>query len=221
MSDWLLNPEDPARAEIVRRASELGITGTPDKAAHALGPITLADGHQTFAHVVHAVDAVITDGTDVVMINRLNEPGKGKPALPGGFMDPTADGLESAVQAAAREAMEEVGVTLEGGTLVGQRHMNRPYDVRVARKPLPQYGIAEGDVFMVSTQAVRFDVPDLKKTALIAGDDAEPGSARRVNIQTLSPEAIGVPDHYNMITAACSKWQNRSRSGNGSWCQNL
>ncbi|MDE2101344.1 MAG: NUDIX domain-containing protein [Patescibacteria group bacterium] len=205
MAGWMIDEKDPAREEIVRRAMALGIAGSPNKAAHNLGKLTLADGKEVTAHIVHAVDPIITDGDEVVMINRSREPGMGKPALPGGFIDPKkGGGVESAVQAAAREAMEEVGVALHDGTLVGTRNMNRPFDVRVAQKPLPEYGIAEGDVFMVSTQAVRFDVPDLKATKLVAGDDALPGSARRVKLSVLTRDSVGIPDHYDMIKGAFS-----------------
>ena len=100
MVDWTIDKADPARLEIVERAKTLGITGTPDKAAHGLGSTTLADGKVVQAHVVHAVDPIITDGHEVVLINRKNAPGKGKPALPGGFLDPTkGGGVELAVQA--------------------------------------------------------------------------------------------------------------------------
>lgn len=200
---WMIDDNDPARHEIVTRAKALGITGTPDQAAHALGAITLADGRTVEAHVVHAVDAIITDGSSIVMINRKNDPGKGKPALPGGFMDPLQNGkVESAIQAAAREAMEEAGIVLGDGRLIGRRNMDRPYDVRVAKNDLPQYGIAQGDIFMVSTQAVRFDVPDLASTQLVAGDDAIPGTARRVECADVTRESVGIPDHFDMIEAA-------------------
>jgi hypothetical protein len=207
MTGWMIDNDDPARLEIVERAKALGITGTPDKAAHALGAITLAGGRVVQAHVVHAVDPIITDGIHVVMINRLNEPGKGKPALPGGFIDPTkGGGVESAIQAAAREAMEEAGIDLGNteSTLVGTRNMNRPFDVRIAGGDglKGKYGISAGDVFMVSTQAVRFYVADLINTTLIAGDDAAPGSARRVRIDSLNRDAVGIPDHFDMIMAA-------------------
>src|ERR1700678_2199297 len=151
--NWTATAEE--RDVIAKRALALG-TGTPDKAAHSLGPITLGNGVTVTAHVVHAVDPVITDGKEVVLINRKNPPRQGLPALPGGFIDPVEGGSESAVQAAAREALEEVGIALQGGTLIGQRNMNRPYDVRTAYSDMPQYGIKKGDVFMVSTQAVRF-----------------------------------------------------------------
>src|SRR4051812_23526059 len=78
-NNWMIDNNDPARLEIVERAKTLGITGTPDKAAHVLGPITLADGRTVQAHVVHAVDPIISDGDELVMINRVNPPGKGLP----------------------------------------------------------------------------------------------------------------------------------------------
>ena len=218
---WMVDKNDPVRDEIVRRAQALRITGTPEKAAHSLGEVTMADGKKVQAHVVHAVDPVITDGKYVVVINRKHDPGKGKPALPGGFIDPTkGGGVESAVQAAAREAMEEVGIRLGNGTLVGTRNMNRPFDVRVALNDLPQYNIKENDVFMVSTQAVRFDVSDLTQTKLEAGDDAEPGSARIVEIAKLSKDQMGVADHYDMIMEAVPEVL-RARADGRSWAAAL
>ncbi len=209
MTSWMIDDNDPARLEIARRAQELGIAGTPDKASHPLGEITLADGSIVNAHVVHAVDPVITDGNEVVMINRQNDPGMGKPALPGGFIDPAQGGsVESAVHAAAREAAEEAGVDLEAkATLIGTRNMYRPFDVRVAKDDglEEKYGIKKGDVFMVSTQAVRFDVPDLAHTKLTAGDDALPGSARRVRVDSLTRDSVGIADHFDMIKAALDK----------------
>ena len=58
---------------------------------------------------------------------------------------------------------------------------------------------------MVSTQAVRFDVPDLADITLNAGDDALPGSARRVRIDSLTRDSVAIPDHFDMIGAAFPK----------------
>jgi ADP-ribose pyrophosphatase YjhB (NUDIX family) len=237
MAGWMLDKNDPARQEIAKRAVQLAedrnMYGDPDSGAHALGKVTLADGKIVNAHVVHAVDPVITDGNEIVMINRTREPGKGKPALPGGFIDPSKGGTETAVQAAAREAMEEAGVKLGDGKPVGKRNMNRPFDVRVATFDVDapditaaekekrqkskddmkaKYGIEEGDIFIFSTQAVRFDVPDLANTKLEAGDDAEPGSARRVEIASLSIDNVGIPDHFEMIKETFpEKFPNRTK----------
>lgn len=213
----MIDKKDPARQKIVKRAMELEITSNPDQAAHSLGEITLADGQKGNAHVVHAVDPIITDGTEVVMINRSRDPGMGKPALPGGFLDPMEDGgVELPSQGAAREAAEEVGIkNLGEGVPIGTRNMNRPYDVRVAQKPLPQYGIEEGDIFMVSTQGVRFDVPELSHTTLVAGDDALPGSARRVKVSELTEDSVGIPDHLHMIQEALpEQFSNRADGDN-------
>jgi 8-oxo-dGTP pyrophosphatase MutT (NUDIX family) len=202
---WMIDERDPARFEIAARAAQLGITGDPDKSAHSLGKITLADGTVVNAFVVHAVDAIITDGTSLVAINRDHDPGKGKPALPGGLIDPTANGPETALVAAAREAHEEASAVLDAATgrRIGTRNMNRPFDVRIAKNDaLAKYGIKEGDAFMVSTQAVRFDVKDLKALNLAAGDDAEPGSVRSLKIGSITREMMGVPDHFDLIVGA-------------------
>lgn len=200
---WMLSSNDPARDEISRRAKELGIISTPDKAAHALGTVALLDGRVVNTHVIHAVDAIITDGTSVLMITRKNEPSKGMPALPGGFMDPVAGKVESLATAAMREALEETGVTVQGkGKPVGERNFDRPYDVRICRGNglYEKYGIADGDLFMVSTQGIRFDVDNLQDIPLHAADDAE--DAYTVPIEQVTEDFVGVPDHAHMVQQA-------------------
>jgi|GEM_PF-1804040 len=217
---WMIDENDPARQEIVERAMTLGITGTPEKASHALGEITLADGKKVNAHVIHAADAIITNGTDAVFIERANDPGKGKPALPGGFIDPTAEGSESLVQAAAREAMEEAGIELGAGAEVGTRNFNRPYDVRVVQGEglAENYGVHDGDVFMVSTQAIRFDVPDLEEKQLTAGDDAAAVSTEPLS--DITKDTIGIPDHYDMLVEAVPEaFEKRTRADGKSWVE--
>jgi hypothetical protein len=59
---------------------------------------------------------------------------------------------------------------------------------------------------MVSTQAV---LGDLRNMTLIAGDDAELGSARRVPVKDLTPESLGIPDHFDMIAAAFPEYFSR------------
>jgi ADP-ribose pyrophosphatase YjhB (NUDIX family) len=204
---WMIDDKDPACLDIANRAEGLGITGMPDKASHALGPITLANGQTVQAHVVHAIDPIITDGKGIVTIIRLNEPGKGKPALPGGLIDPLkSGGIESAVQAGAREAMEEAGVDLSRAkaTLIGTRNMNRPHDVRIAMNGglEEKYGIKEGDAFMVSLQSVRYDVPTLSHMTLTAGDDAAPGSARYIPLKGLKADHFGVAEQFHMVEKA-------------------
>src|SRR5262249_50680278 len=113
-------------------------------------------------------------------------------------------------EAARRESDEEAGINISKtkGVLVGTRNLNRPYDVRVAFNDEleEKYGVKKGDIFMVSTQAVRFDKSNLPDTGLIAGDDAEPGSARCVDFRTLRKDSVGIPDHYDMIVAAIPEY---------------
>jgi len=204
MTSWMIDKDDPARLEVAARAVKLDVAPDPDKAAHPLGKVMLADGREVDAHVIHAVDAAIVDGTYAVMINRLHDPGKGKPALAGGLIDPLqGGGVETAIQAAAREALEEAGARLnkKAAIHVGRRNLNRPFDVRVAIDDglFEKYGIRKGDIFMVSTQLVLFSVRDLTKTRLKSGDDAEPGSARLIKIKEITKEMMGIPDHYDML----------------------
>ncbi len=63
-----------------------------------------------------ASDAIIVDEKrSVLLVKRKNEPGKGKWATPGGFIE---DG-ESAEEAAVREAEEETGVAAKVQKLIG------------------------------------------------------------------------------------------------------
>jgi ADP-ribose pyrophosphatase YjhB (NUDIX family) len=205
MAGWMIPNDDPARIAIAKRALEIEIKGDPDKAAHELGQFRLVNGQDVNGFVVHAADAIIEDGRQIVMINRKNEPGMGKLCLPGGFLDSIPGfGVESTVQAAAREAKEEVGIDLDQGQgqLIGTRNMYRPFDVRIARIHMTQYGIKSGDIFMVSTQAVRFYVDNLERYNPVAGDDALPGSARKVEITSLTSDTVGIPDHFDMIAQA-------------------
>ena len=83
---------------------------------------------------MHAVDPVLMNerGDSVVLINRMFPPGAGKPALPGGFIDPpgTAHGRTVAANIgnnpgikamnpggdALRELAEETGAVLNFGS---------------------------------------------------------------------------------------------------------
>lgn len=155
----------------------------------------LDDGNITTAFVIHAVDAIVTDGTRVVLIRRAKDPRKGMLALPGGFLD--AD--ETPEQAALRELKEETGLTLEN---VRVRHRervyDRPHDIRFCEGiGLHKYGIVIGDVFLVTTQYITFAVPNLITVRPQAGDDA--ASVEIVRINALTPDSFAFSDHYDAI----------------------
>jgi len=209
---WMIDANDPARLEIAERAKKLHVDSSPDKASHELGTITLSNGQKVNAWTVHSVDPVIisADGQYVVTIKRRNDPGKGKPALPGGLIDPKAGGpkgsVETAIEAAVREAGEEVHIDISKAkaTVIGARNMDRPDDIRIARGDglFKAYGIKDGEAFMVSAQPVLFIVPGLSQEMINAGDDAEEGSAKLVKISDLKKEDFGIPLHYDEIMQA-------------------
>ena len=62
-----------------------------------------------------ACDAVIVKERSILLIQRKNEPFKGKWALPGGYIDEN----ETAEQCCAREALEETGLEIEVKQLIG------------------------------------------------------------------------------------------------------
>ena len=62
-----------------------------------------------------ACDAVIVKERSILLIQRKNEPYGGKWALPGGYVD---DG-ETAEECCAREALEETGLQVKVGKLIG------------------------------------------------------------------------------------------------------
>lgn len=203
--DSLLSQDDPAIGEIIQRAKALNIACDPDRACHHLGTITLQDGREVPAHVVHAADNVITDYKYVAAIRRGMPPAVGRLALPGGLIDFMENGAtETTISAGAREALSEIGIhNLGQGTPIGRRNFDRPFDVRIAYNNdlLESHGIAEGDAFLVSTQAVLYVVPDLQDRLLVAGEDALPGSATLIELETLDRNTL-VADHAEIVRTA-------------------
>ena len=106
---------------------------------------------------------------------------------------------------AVKFCLEEAGITLNAsdGKMVSSRRMQRPHDIRIARKDMPQYGINEGGVFTVSTQAVFFYIPDLKQKNLTAGDDA--ASVRLMALKDITPDTVGIVDHEAMLKEALAE----------------
>jgi len=177
--------------------------------AEYLGPITLPDGKAVGLFLRHAADPVMLDDCgQAILITRLNAPGIGKLALPGGFIDPG----ETAEQAARREAVEETGISekllANAATLaVLPRLYDRPADIRVAYNNLRGTAIKKGDVMMIPTQAVCLKLPgDFTQYALQAGDDA--GTVRVVKIAAMHVEDFGIADHLVMLRQAAALLSN-------------
>jgi ADP-ribose pyrophosphatase YjhB (NUDIX family) len=209
---------DPVLQQKIVRRVEAGNFGAdqPDQAADSLGSITLPGGKRVSVYLRHAADPVLLDcAGHVVLITRRNNPGEGLRALPGGFLDPVPNakggfGVERAVAAALREAMEETGISRHilaeaEITPVGRRSFNRPFDIREAWCNIPDTRILEGDLFAVSTQAFCIRIKDNLSTVFLrAGDDAT--DARVEQIADLRPQQFAVPDHLPMITQAVATY---------------
>jgi len=190
--------------EIIERVKEAELPDTPDRLAHNLGPLEVPDGTTRTLFVRHAVDALLTDPDEnLVLITRRYAPGAGKLAIPGGFLDEAQGQVEAAEAAARRELEEETGIEqklIEGAELqgVGWRRYDRPFDVRAAWADLPDAGIKQGDIFMVSTAPVYLRTEtDLSQVKLAAADDAT--AACVMGIGTLTAETLGIPDQLQMI----------------------
>jgi 8-oxo-dGTP pyrophosphatase MutT (NUDIX family) len=171
--------------------------------AEYLGPITLPDGKTVQLTLRHAADAILLDDFgQTILITRLNNPGIGKLAIPGGFID----GAETAETAARREAIEETGISpqlLAGAKTLAimPRLYDRPGDIRVAWNNLPGTEIKKGDVMMVPTQGVCLKISgDFTKFSLQAGDDA--GAVHVAKISELTQVQFGIRDHLPMLQAA-------------------
>jgi ADP-ribose pyrophosphatase YjhB (NUDIX family) len=199
---------DPAlREAIIARVLAQNFGDAPDAAAHDLGMIDLPDGTATRLFARHAADAVLLDDRDqVVLITRRHEPGKGKLALPGGFLDEVDGVVEDGLTAALREAVEETGISAALRTwcttfAAGPRRFYRGFDIRCAWNDIAGTAVQKGDFFTVSTQGFGIHVPgDLAALPLAAGDDA--ASVHVVYVAYLQERMFAVPDHLPMIRDA-------------------
>jgi 8-oxo-dGTP pyrophosphatase MutT (NUDIX family) len=195
---------DPAlQRAIIERVLQRRDPNPIVKPSEDLGDFTLPDGVTTRLHLRHAADAILLDDHgQTILITRRNNPGIGKLAIPGGFID----GAESAEAAARREAFEETGISPEILSLaktlaIMPRLYNRPGDIRIAWSDLPGTPIKRGDLVMVPTQGVVLRLPgNLHTLNLTAGDDA--ATVRIAQIATLNQADFGIPDHLPMLQAA-------------------
>jgi len=212
MSDYVQNHQiiDPVlQRAIIDRILREHDPNPIVQAAEYLGPITLPDGKTVSLYLRHAADAIMLDDCgQTILITRLNSPGIGKLAIPGGFID----GGESAEAAARREAVEETGISenllATAKTLaVLPRLYDRPGDIRIAYNNLPGTSIQKGDVMMVPAQGVCLKLPgDFNQLTLRAGDDA--GSVHVAKIASLDPSAFGIADHPPMLRQALALINN-------------
>lgn len=78
--------------------------------------------HTVFFDPKVAVVAFVTDGDRVLLVRRMHDPGKGRWALPAGFVDHT----EAPAAAAARETLEETGLIVQVDALLDVLHRPDP-----------------------------------------------------------------------------------------------
>jgi ADP-ribose pyrophosphatase YjhB (NUDIX family) len=203
ITDHMVTDKALQRA-IVDKILAAHLPDQPDQLAVSLGRFTLPDGTDRPLFVRFAADAVLTDAaTNVVLITRLHEPGAGRLAIPGGFID-LADGRpEDVVTTARRELFEETGIDqalIRDATVtgIGWRRYDRPFDLRTAWADIPDTDIKTGDIFMASTQPVFFRTQaDLRQVKLAAGDDAT--AARVMNLADIGDHTLGIPDQAGML----------------------
>jgi ADP-ribose pyrophosphatase YjhB (NUDIX family) len=198
---------DPAlQQEVVRRALAGNFGDAPLVAASDLGEITLPDRRLVRAYIRHAAEVAVVDGHGhIVLIRRVHNPGAGRVGLVGGFMDPVGGTVETVEAAAVREAAEETGISpavlaRAEVTVLGKRHYDRPFDIRMAWSDFSDCAIKAGDLFLVSTRTVAIKIPDdLSKLTLQAGDDAR--DVHVADLASLQPDQFGVPDHFIVVQA--------------------
>ena len=136
-----------------------------------------------FAPVFVTVDAVVVQAGHVLLIRRKFAPGRGRLALPGGYVEPH-ECLEDAV---VRELAEETRVALPASELKRLIGARRVYD--------DPYRSDRGRAI---THAFLIEIPDRDAglTAIEAGDDAE--QAFWTPVDDLDPESM-FEDHWDIV----------------------
>src|SRR2546425_4772584 len=94
-----------------------GATRTPSasRTSTASGCPPASDAMVAGAHPSVAVDGIVLQDGKLVAVRRMNEPYRGMPALPGGFVELG----ETTVEAVVREVREETGLETRVKRLVG------------------------------------------------------------------------------------------------------
>src|SRR2546428_6142879 len=89
-------------------------TPSASRTSTASGCPPASDAMVAGAHPSVAVDGIVLQDGKLVAVRRKNEPYRGMPALPGGFVELG----ETTVEAVAREAREETGLQTRATRLV-------------------------------------------------------------------------------------------------------
>ncbi|MCB9990578.1 MAG: NUDIX domain-containing protein [Rhodospirillales bacterium] len=172
--------------------------------ARRVGQMTLDDGETVDCHIIPSTDALVTDGTSMILISRDAENPTQRARFPGGFVDAQD---ASPIMAALRELQEETGVVLNARDykvrVAAALEVDGPVTVRRAFKDLPERGIKKGDVFIVAFQPVVFEIsPELMATLEPVGHDdaAWAGIEKLADIRNGSVKIP--PHHYKMLRTA-------------------
>lgn len=135
-----------------------------------------------YHRIEHTVDAVVIQSGHVLLIRRRSEPGKGKWALPGGFVNLT----ETLEEAMLRELREETKIKVPLAVLKGSIVTNRTYD-----------NPNRSDRARIITQAYLIRLENSTELPKIKGsDDAD--RAKWVPISELDAKNL-FEDHYFII----------------------
>src|SRR5438445_5052257 len=90
-------------------------TPSDSRTSTASGCLPASEARAAAAHPSGAVDGIVLHGGKLVAVRRKNEPYRGMPALPGGFVELG----ETTVEAVVREVREETGLETRVKRLVG------------------------------------------------------------------------------------------------------
>jgi ADP-ribose pyrophosphatase YjhB (NUDIX family) len=144
------------------------VCGTSTEIRHLFDrerPVCPSCGWINFFDPKVAVEILVEQGDEVLLVHRLNEPGLGMWSLPGGFMD----GDEEPERAAERECREETGLEVVVTRLIA---------------------VMSDREFANSADLVIAYAAQVTGGALLAGDDA--GDARFFRRDALPPVAFRV-----------------------------